>query len=157
MFEVNIYLETSLKGPGTRKGWYAAVVEYHTKKYGIQTREIFVQESEITYNKSALLAFIESLKILNAKCNLTIHTDSVYLSSSFQNGNLKRWKENGFLNVKGEPIKNQSEWRLASELADKHEVAFACEKKNAYTIWMLEEAKKRFETADKMVENVEKN
>lgn len=149
MFEVNIYLETSLKGPGTRKGWYAAVVEYHTKKHGTQTREVFAQGLELTYNKSALLAFIESLKILNARCNLTIHTDSVYLSSSFQNGNLKRWKENGFLNVKGEAIKNQAEWQMVSELADKHEVVFICEKKNAYTIWMLNEAKRRFENVEK--------
>lgn len=31
MFEVNIYLETSLKGPIVKDGWYAAVLEYKSK------------------------------------------------------------------------------------------------------------------------------
>ena len=47
MFEVNIYLETSLKGPGTRAGWYAAVVEYQTKHNGTKTREIFEYDEAI--------------------------------------------------------------------------------------------------------------
>ena len=75
MFEVNVFLETSMKGPGTRKGWYAAVVEYQTKRNGIQTREFFSRMEETTYNKSALLGLIEALKILNVECDLKIYTD----------------------------------------------------------------------------------
>ena len=143
MFEVNIYLETSMKGPGTRKGWYAAVVEYQTKKHGIETREFISEMEETTYNKSALLGCIEALKILNAKCILKIHTDSVYMTSPFNNGNLKRWKENGFLNVKGEPIKNQKEWQQLAELLEKHQFEFVQEKRHSYSKWMMEEAQKR--------------
>lgn len=147
MFEVNIYLETSMKGPGTRKGWYAAVVEYQSKKHGIQTREFFSEMVETTYNKSALLSALEALKILNAECILKIHTDSVYMVSSFNNGNLERWKKNGFLNVKGENIKNQSEWQQLSEQLEKHQYEFVYAKHHSYTKWMMEEAQKRMSKA----------
>lgn len=143
MFEVNIYLETSMKGPGTRMGWYAAVVEYQTKNHGIQTREFFSEMVETTYNKSALLGALEALKILNVECILKIHTDSVYMVSSFHNGNLARWKKNGFLNVKGDKIKNQSEWQQLSELIEKHQYEFVYAKHHSYTKWMMEEAQKR--------------
>lgn len=47
MFEVKIYIETSLKGPlraGEGEGWYAAVVEYRKKDGEIETREDFVRD-----------------------------------------------------------------------------------------------------------------
>lgn len=143
MFEVNVFLETSMKGPGTRQGWYAAVVEYQTKRNGIQTREFFSEMQETTYNKSSLQGLIEALKILNVECILKIHTDSVYMVSSFNNGNLERWKKNGFLNVKGENIKNQSEWQQLTELLEKHQYEFVYAKHHTYSKWMMEEAQKR--------------
>lgn len=154
MFEVNIYLETSLRGPGTRKGWYAAVVEYQTKRHGIQTREIFEEEEKTTYNKSVILALIESLKILNAECVLTVYTNSVYLESNFKNGNFQRWKANGFLNVKGEPIKNQEQWQQLADLIERHSVTFERKNRHTYSAWINEEIKRRIET-EKNVEKTE--
>lgn len=154
MFEVNIYLETSLKGPGTRAGWYAAVVEYQTKHNGTKTREIFEYDEAITYHKSALRAFAKSLKILNKECNLTIYTDSVYLISSFQN-HLTKWEENGYKNAKGEDIKNQDEWQQISKLKKRHNVTFIQIKRHSYSMWMMEEAKKRLKIVDNYVENTE--
>lgn len=154
MFEVNIYLETSLKGPGTRPGWYAAVVEYQTKHSGTKTREVFKHNEAITYHKSALLAFIESLKILNKECNLTIYTDSIYLSSSFTN-HLEKWEENGYKNARGEDIKNQTEWQQISKLGKKHNVTFVRIKRHPYSLWMMEEAKKRLKIVENYVKNTE--
>lgn len=160
MFEVNIYLETSLKGPGKRKGWYAAVLEYHTKKQEVKTLEIFGQESEITYHKSALLAFLKALKRLNKDCILTVFTDSLYLGSNFEK-NLLHWEENGFRNAKGEDIKNKEEWQQISELSKRHKVTFVRVKRHQYSLWMMEEAQKRMEennsqkNVDNFVENTE--
>ena len=63
MFEVNIYIETSMKGPGTRKGWYAAVLEFIKNGKSI-TREDFAFEKETTYHKSVLCALTKSLKMV---------------------------------------------------------------------------------------------
>lgn len=150
MFEVNIYLETSLKGPGTRKGWYAAVVEYIGKDKKAVTREDFEWKKETTYHKSVLCALEKSLKRLNASCFLKIYTDSVFVKNSVET-NLERWKSNGFTNAKGEPIKNQEEWRELAKLLGGHKVEFRITKRHAYSVWMRNQAQERF----KNVENTE--
>lgn len=142
MFEVNIYLETSLKGPGTRKGWYAAVVEYIDRRRHAQTREEFVQEEETTYHKSTLCALIKALKRLNTSCDLKIYTDSSYLQNNVEN-NVDKWKKNGFVNVKGEAIKNQEEWKELVQLISGHKIEFRITKRHLYTVWMRNEAEKR--------------
>lgn len=140
MFEVNIYIETSLKGPGTRKGWYAAVVEYIGKNKKPVTREDFCEEEETTFHRSALRALIKSLKRLNTSCNLTIHTDNIHLVSSFDH-HLSTWEENGFINAKNQPIRNQEEWKEVSRLLKGHKVLFVYEKNHKYTQHMMELAK----------------
>ena len=139
MFEVNIYIETSLKGPGTRKGWYAAVLEFIKNGKAI-TREDFVYEEATTYHKSVLCALIKSLKRLNASCHLNIYTDSIFVKNSVEN-NLDTWKANGYLNIKEKPIKNQEEWREVGRLLSGHDVKFRITNRNPYTVWMREKAK----------------
>lgn len=142
MKEVNIYLETSMKGPGTRIGWHAAVVEYEKKNGDMETREDFGQE-ETTYHKSVLTALIKALKRLNVECSVTVYTDCQLIKTSFEN-HLPKWKENGFLNIKGEPIKNQEEWKELAAVAEKHEMDFVITKKHYYSSWMRTEAENRF-------------
>lgn len=143
MFEVNIYLETSLKGPGTRKGWYAAVLEFVKNGKAI-TREDFVSEEETTYHKSVLCAMAKSLERLNTNCHLNIYTDSEFVKNSVEK-NLERWKSNDYVNVKDEPIKNQGEWREIGRLLAGHEVKFRITKRHKYTVWMRNEAKHQFD------------
>lgn len=139
MFEVNIYLETSLKGPGTRKGWYGAVLEFIKQGKSI-TREDFAFEKETTYHKSILCALTKSLKRLNTSCHINIYTDSVFVKNSIEN-NLERWRENGYQNIKGEPIKNQEEWCEVGRLLSAHKIEFRITKRHAYSVWMREQAK----------------
>ena len=82
MFEVKIFIETSLKGPlrtGEGAGWYAAVAEYRRKNGEIETREVFVCEEKTTYHKSTLSALLKVLKILN-KSMCSSNTDRFKLS-----------------------------------------------------------------------------
>lgn len=138
MYKVDIYLETSLKGPGTRRGWYAAVIECTKKDNSVYWKGDFAQEESITYHKSVLLALLKSLNRLNASSDLTIHTDSYYLITNIEQGHLERWSKNGFLNIKGEPIKNQNEWKEVARLLKGHKVSFCYEKRNKYSAKMHE-------------------
>lgn len=153
MFEVSIYLETQLKGPGTRKGWYASILEYIDRDRHAVTRADYVMEEQTTYNRSELCALINSLKRLNASCLVNIYTDSQYLKNGVEN-HLLVWKKNGFLNAKGEAIKNQEEWREAAKLLSGQKVKFRMTKRHLYTQIMQDEAKRRFQS-DKNVEKTE--
>lgn len=158
MFEVNIYLETSLKGPVTKDGWCGAVLEYITRDGKTETREDFEKETSTTYHRQCLRALIKSLKRLNVSCYVNIHTDSVYIESGI-NKNLKRWKSNGFISADGDPVKNVNEWKEIAKLISGHKVQFHREKRNAYSVWMQRTAKilqtDVFESRNKAVKNLE--
>lgn len=143
MFEVDIYIETSLKGPGRRAGWYAAVLEYRTKNHGIETREVFEWEEDTTFYQSALRALIGALQRLNTGCALTIHTGCMYLITVYDRF-LDMWEQNGFRNSRNEPIKNQDEWKQLAELLKQHDPLIVWERKHEYTSWMEMQAVKRF-------------
>lgn len=140
MFEVNIYLETSLKGPIVKDGWNAAVLEYISRENKTVTREDIEQEISTTYHRQCLRALIKPLKRLNASCIVNIYSDSVYLENGIKT-NLKRWKSNGFLSADGAPLKNVNEWKELAKLISGHKVQFHRQKRNAYSTWMTQEAK----------------
>ena len=146
MFEVNIYLETSLKGPIVRDGWYAAVLEYKSKSGKTTTREDFEWQTQTTYHRQSVCALLKSLKRLNANCIVNVYTDCVYLKNGIENY-LSRWKSNGWINEKGNIIKNAQEWKEIATLISSHKITIHREKRHPYTEWMMEEAKKRFKNA----------
>ena len=144
MFKVDIYIETSIKGPRRRKGWYASVLEYQTRRNGIQTRTDFGVQEDTTYSQSGLLAMINALKRLNASCIVTIHTDNTFVKNMVDRNILKEWKRNGWLNASGDTVANKKEWQELERLMTGHKVTFSHEDRNDYSAWMQEEAKRRF-------------
>lgn len=158
MFTVNIYLETSLKGPVVKDGWHAAVLEYKLRDGRVTTREDFEQEMSTTYHRQCLRALIKSLKRLNANCNINIYSDSVYLGRGLST-NLKCWKSNGYLAADGNQLKNVAEWKMIAQLISGHKIQFHRVKRNAYSVWMQRKAKEYsfgvFESSNKAVKNVE--
>lgn len=152
MFEVNIYIETEVKGPARRRGWYASVLEFLKGGKAI-TREDYVLEEETTYHRSVLRALLNSLKRLNTNCYVNIYTDSDYLKNSIENF-LPQWKNTGFVNAKGKPLENQKEWMEVAKLIAGQKIKFRKTVRHCYTVVMQREAKRRF--VDNEVENVEK-
>ena len=69
MKTVKIYIETTMKGPGVRDGKYAAALIFERDE-GDFTRTLTGEEKETTFNRSTLIAAIESLKRLNQKCHV---------------------------------------------------------------------------------------
>lgn len=155
MFKVDIYVETSIKGPGTRKGWYAAVIEYRMKNGGIHKRVDFGSGENPTYHKSVLLGLTESLKRLNTSSFVTIHTDSHYIAGCIERGSLDNWRKNGFMSARKKEIKNREEWELVDRLLKGHKVSFCLAEEHKYSSKLREGAVKRQKNVDNCVENTE--
>lgn len=68
-------------------------------------------EHDTTNNVAEIVAATEGLKIAMDKdvSRLTIRTDSKYVIQGITKG-IRNWKQNGWLNSMGEPIKNKVEW-----------------------------------------------
>lgn len=132
MKDVKVFVKTSLCGPCVKDGRYAAVVEYISRK-GPVTREVSGMEEKTTYHRSALLATIKALDLLNVACYVTVYTDSVFVKNTAERGSPGKWRRDGWKKAGGEEVKNRDLWQQYAELADKHEIMFRFSKHNIYT------------------------
>lgn len=75
-----------------------------------------------------------------------MHTDSTFLNNNCKNGNLEMWKTNGWKTIKGENVAHKELWQQISVELDKHKVEFVWERRNEYSLWMMEQAKARLKS-----------
>lgn len=95
-------------------GGWGAVLEYQGT-----TRELFGGERDTTNNRMELTALIEALKALKSKnLALEIFSDSAYVINCFQQGWHLKWRMNGWMNSKKEPVENQDLWQELISLLD---------------------------------------
>jgi ribonuclease HI len=114
--EVEIYTDGACSGNPGPGGWAAVLI------YGEKKREISGYSEYTTNQRMELQAAIEGLKALKYSCQVKLYSDSAYLINAFTKNWLLKWQQNGWLNVKKEPVENQDQWKILLELARKHEV-----------------------------------
>lgn len=102
-------------GPG---GW-GTILRYN----GIE-KELSGGEADTTNNRMELTAVIEGLKALKEPCEVTVCTDSKYVSDAVTLGWAKNWKKNGWRKADKKPALNAEMWDELLMLLDKHKVSF---------------------------------
>ncbi len=102
-------------GPG---GW-AAILQYK----GVE-RILSGGAPETTNNRMELQAALEALTLLKEPCQVTLITDSQYLSNAVEKGWLKSWQEHGWRKADKKPVKNVDLWQALSEQLKRHQVRF---------------------------------
>ena len=131
MYEVKIYIKTSLAGPGIKTGSWSAILECQTKK-GPATKGIRGKEEDTTYYRSVLLAIVESLKTLNTSCVITIYTDCIFVKNMIEGEKPEQWRRAEWKKPSGEEIKNKDLWQQYQELTEKHKIEVRFSKHNDY-------------------------
>lgn len=138
-FRVNIYIETSRRGPNKGPGKYMYLIEYLLKKTGepatIHKIESFKETRE---NELALKAIIAAGKRLNKPCYIRIFTGCNHILSTTHNGWHIEWQKNGWKKKNGEPIKNAALWEELVAVLDKHAVSYTKDE-HSYRNWMREQ------------------
>lgn len=118
MKEVNIYIETSIRGPRRRAGAYGYVLETYTAA-GAATLTDIKPLPETTEAQSLAMALAEALGRLRASCSLKIYTQSSYIQSVLMHW-LKDWQVNGWMNKKGNEVADAETWQKTAELLNAH-------------------------------------
>lgn len=140
MDKVNIYLYTTIKGPGAREGSYTYILEYITEKGPVTlTKQDSITATE---NRAHLLILIKALERLKHPCELEIYTDSGYIQSGALKW-LKDWERRGWVTAKGMTVANREEWQQASELLGRHLVTFCIGERHSYREWIVTETEKK--------------
>lgn len=102
-------------GPG---GW-GTILRYN----GIE-KELSGGEKETTNNRMELTAVIEGLKALKEPCEVTITTDSKYVSDAVTKGWAKSWQSRGWVKSDRKPALNSDLWEKLLSLIETHKVTF---------------------------------
>lgn len=121
MKKVTIYTKTSTKNLKVEIGYYAAIVEYVTRD-GPVLRPVVGFEKNTTYNRLVLQAIICGLCALNQPCDVTIHTDCVFVRNMINHGNPEQWKRSEWIKNGGGPVKHKDLWQQYLETKDEHKI-----------------------------------
>jgi len=115
MKEVDIYTDGACSGNPGPGGWGSVLL------FKGRRRELSGGEAETTNNRMEMMAVIAALEALKRPCEMTIHTDSVYVMKGVTEW-LPQWKRRNWLTASKKPVKNVELWQRLEELIEPHEV-----------------------------------
>ena len=140
MFQVNIYIETSIYGPAVKDGAYGYVIEYKKKSGAIETREDFGSLKETTEKQLSMTALKAALERLTKPCSVLVFIGCKWIQSVCENDWISKWKANNWKTARGQQVKNIELWKDIERLMERHYVEFATsEDKNTFKNWLDEE------------------
>ena len=138
--QINLYLETSIKGPRIRDGAYKYVLECFLD--GVpKTRDGSGQLQDATENQLALAALLAALKRITKPASIRIFTRCGHVVHALQNHWPRQWQASGWKNAKGKPVSNIDLWEQLLEALEPH-VYTITEDDHSYKEWMLVELSK---------------
>lgn len=120
-----IYTDGACSGNPGAGGW-GSLLLLKSKK-GKESISLRGGEKDTTNNRMEMTAVVESLKFLNRNLkdtsfSIEIVSDSSYIVSAFNNGDLNKWSKNGWKTSKGQPVKNQDLWEEILRLSSSSNV-----------------------------------
>ena len=118
MKEVTIYTDGACSGNPGPGGW-GAILDFKGKR-----KELSGGEEKTTNNRMELTAVITALGALKEPCNVTVITDSKYVSDGITLGWAAGWKKNNWKKKDKKPALNPDLWDELLTLCERHIVKF---------------------------------
>ena len=128
---VQIYTDGSARGNPDGPGGYGAVIQYRDSKGQLFEKELSGGYVKTTNNRMELMAAICGLEALNQPCDVTLYSDSKYLTDAFNQGWIDSWVRNNWVRGKSGPVKNIDLWERLLEAKKPHQVTFVWVKGHA--------------------------
>ena len=116
MKQVTIYTDGACSGNPGAGGW-GTILDYQGRR-----KELCGGHAHTTNNRMELTAVIEGLKALKEPCEVTVITDSQYVSNGITLGWAKSWQANNWRKKDKKPALNPELWEELLSLVDKHKV-----------------------------------
>ena len=118
MKHVDIYTDGACRGNPGRGGWGAILV------FGGVEKELSGGEAMTTNNRMELMGAIRAMEALKEPCEITLTSDSKYLTDAINKGWLESWKARGWKKADKSPVLNPELWQRIDELLKIHKVTF---------------------------------
>jgi ribonuclease HI len=112
---VEIFTDGACKGNPGPGGWGAII------RAGAHEKELSGGEPVTTNNRMEMLAAIRALQALKRPCEVTLHTDSIYLRDGITKW-IHGWQRNGWKTADRKPVKNADLWQELLEAVASHRI-----------------------------------
>ncbi len=129
--KVTIYSDGSARGNPDGPGGYGTVIQYLDAKQVLHERELSAGYKKTTNNRMELMGAIAGLEALTKPCEVTLISDSKYVTDAFNQHWIDSWLKNNWKNSQKKPVKNIDLWKRLLEAKKIHNVNFVWVKGHA--------------------------
>lgn len=129
--KVTIYTDGAARGNPDGPGGYGTLLRYVDRSGTVHEREYSAGYKRTTNNRMELMAAIVGLEALTKPCEVTLISDSKYLTDAFNQNWIGSWLKNGWRNSQKQAVKNVDLWKRLLEAAKPHQVAYVWVKGHA--------------------------
>ncbi len=118
MKQIQLFTDGACSGNPGAGGWGAIL------RYGTYQKEFSGGEAHTTNNRMELTAVIEGLNHLKEPCQVTVTTDSKYITDSINRKWVFSWEKHNWVKSDGKPALNADLWKELLRLMQIHQVQF---------------------------------
>lgn len=123
MYIVNMYTDGSARGnPGP--GGYGTIIKFTDAKGILHERQFSKGYKMTTNNRMELMACIAGFEALTKACEVTLYSDSKYVTDAFNKAWIEGWIKCNWHRGKAGPVKNSDLWQRLLDLMKIHKVKF---------------------------------
>ena len=122
--KVTLFSDGSARGNPDGPGGYGTILQYVDSKGVLHEREYSAGYKKTTNNRMELMGVIAGLEALTKPCEVTVISDSKYVTDAFNSHWVDGWLKNNWKNSKKEPVKNMDLWFALLSKMDGHKVNF---------------------------------
>ena len=122
--KVTIYSDGAARGNPEGPGGYGTVIQFVDTKGTLHEREFSAGYEKTTNNRMELMGAIVGLEALTKPCQVTLISDSKYVTDAFNQNWIDGWLKNNWKNSAKKPVKNIELWKRLLKAKEMHEVNF---------------------------------
>ena len=122
--KVTLYSDGSARGNPEGPGGYGTVLQFVDAKNTLHEREYSAGYKKTTNNRMELMGVITGLEALTKPCEVTVISDSKYVTDAFNAHWVDNWKKNNWLTSTRQPVKNKEPWERLLKAMEPHSVTF---------------------------------
>lgn len=135
MDRVDVFVRTNIKGIRKASGAFIWLLEMKSAK-GPATLSEKKSVLNVTGRIAELMALTKALERMTKPCEIMLHVSNGNLAKTIDKGWIDTWAESGFIDAKGDEVKDADKWKQFYELFKQHTfLGVSCEH-HEYLSWM---------------------
>lgn len=122
--KVTIYTDGAARGNPEGPGGYGTILQYVDLRGVLHEREYAAGYKKTTNNRMELMAAIVGLEALTKPCDVTLISDSKYVTDAFNQNWIGGWLKKSWKTSGNKPVKNIDLWKRLLAAKEPHNVTF---------------------------------